>query len=57
VSDQLNLDWETAVATSYVVLFERVRKALRLPFDDISFPNFAGVRVEATDLGVHAADQ
>ncbi len=57
VTDQLGLDWETAVAAGYVILFERVRKALKLPFDDISFSNFAGVRVEVTHLGVRAADR
>ncbi len=56
VADQLALNWETAVATSYVVLFERIQKALKLSFSDISFANFAGINVDATDLGVEAAD-
>jgi len=55
-AQRLNLNMESAVATSYHALFERVRKALNLSFQDISFANFAGIRVDATDLGVHAAD-
>jgi len=55
-AQRLNLNMESAVATSYHALFERVRKALNLSFQDISFANFAGIKVDATDLGVHAAD-
>lgn len=56
VADQLNLNWEAAAATSYVALFERVRKALKLSFQDISFANFDGINVDATHLGARAAD-
>ncbi|HSB03475.1 MAG TPA: class IV adenylate cyclase [Anaerolineales bacterium] len=58
VADQLNLNWEAAVATSYVVLFERVCKAIRLDScEDLSFANFAKTKVEAADLDVQAADR
>ena len=56
VADQLSLNWETTIATSYSALFDRVQQALKLPFQDISFDNFEGIKVEASDLGVHAAD-
>jgi adenylate cyclase, class 2 len=56
VADQLNLNWETAIGTSYHALFERVHRALNLSFKDISFANFADIKVNAVDLGVHAAD-
>src|SRR5688572_15189707 len=56
VADQLNLNWDTAIGTSYTALFERARKALRFVFRDLSFENFAGVQVNASDLGVRAAD-
>jgi adenylate cyclase, class 2 len=56
VSDQLNLNWDTAIGTSYTALFERARKALRFVFRDLSFENFAGIQVNASDLRVHAAD-
>jgi adenylate cyclase class 2 len=56
VSDQLNLNWDAAIGTSYTSLFERARKTLRFVFRDLSFENFAGMEVNASHLGVHAAD-
>ena len=56
VSDQLNLNWDTAIGTSYNALFERARKTLGFSFQDLSFVNFAGIQVTASHLGVHAAD-
>ena len=56
VVNQLNLNWDTAIGTSYTALFERARKTLRLVFRDLSFENFAGIQVNASDLGVRAAD-
>lgn len=57
VADQLNLKWETAVATSYIALFERVYKTRKLSFQDVSFANFSGITVGADDLSVQAADR
>ena len=54
---QLNLNWDTAIATSYTALFERARTALKLSFQDLSFANFANVNVNASHLEVRAADQ
>ncbi len=56
MADQLYLTWETAVGTSYLALFERVCRALNLSFQDLSFANFAGIKVNPAHLGVHAAD-
>lgn len=56
VTDQLNLQWETAIGTSYNALFDRVRRALQLLFQDLSFSNFEGLNVQASDLEVFAAD-
>jgi adenylate cyclase class 2 len=56
IADQLNLNWDTAIGTSYTALFERARKALRFVFRDLSFENFAGMEVNASHLGVRAAD-
>ena len=56
VSDQLNLNWDAAIGTSYTALFERARKTLRFVFQDLSFENFAGLEVNASHLGVRAAD-
>lgn len=56
VADQLSLNWETAIGTSYHALFERAHRALNLSFQDISFTNFANIKVDRADLGVSAAD-
>ena len=56
VADQLRLNWDTAIATSYSALFERVQRALKLSFQDLSFANFKDIRVKASDLGVLTAD-
>jgi adenylate cyclase, class 2 len=55
-ADKLNLDWGTAIATSYTALFERARNNLKLSIQDLSFAEFANVRVDAAYLGVQAAD-
>lgn len=56
VADQLSLKWEAAIATSYHALLDRARIALNLPVQDLSFAEFADIRVEAAHLGVVAAD-
>ncbi len=55
-ADQLNLNWDAAIATSYNALFDRVRKALNLIVQDLSFAEFVEIRVEAAHLGVITAD-
>jgi adenylate cyclase, class 2 len=56
VALQLNLNWETAIATSYTALFERARAALEFSFQDLSFANFVNMEVDARDLEVNVAD-
>jgi adenylate cyclase, class 2 len=56
IADQLNLNWDTAIGTSYTALFERARKTLRFVFRDLSFENFAGMEINPSHLGVRAAD-
>jgi adenylate cyclase, class 2 len=56
VANQLNLNWETAIATSYHALFDRVRRTRNLSFQDLSFENFSGIEIDAVDLGVNAAN-
>lgn len=56
-ADQLALDWGAAIAASYHALFERVRRALKLPIEDLSFADFAGIQVRSDDLEVLAADR
>lgn len=57
LADRLGLNWETAVATSYIALFDRVCKVRQLSCEDLSFANFAGMNVTDADLGVRAADR
>ena len=56
VANQLYLNWDAAIATSYNNLFERARKNLSIEFQDLAFAEFVGVTVDATDLEVRAAD-
>ena len=56
IGNQLNLKWETAIATSYNALFERVQRNLSLSFQDLSFVNFQSLNVDAAHLEVYAAD-
>ena len=55
-ASKLELNWKTAIETSYTALFDNARKELRLSFEDISFENFKGIKVEPHHLHVHAAD-
>jgi adenylate cyclase class 2 len=56
VAAKLHLDWNTAIDNSYTGLFENVKKALELPFQDISFKNFEGIKVTPEHLHVRPAD-
>ena len=56
VSARLNLDWNAAIGTSYTSLFENIRKALQLSFQELSFENFEGIKVISDHLNVQAAD-
>jgi adenylate cyclase, class 2 len=56
IAYQMNLNWDTAIATSYNALFERARKNLNLALQDLSFAEFSGIHVDATHLDVNAAD-
>ena len=56
VAHHLNLNWDTAIVTSYHALFERARKSLNLSFQDLFFDSFAGIQVHAEHLGVRTAD-
>jgi len=56
MAGQLDLQWNTAIATSYNALFDRARQSLHLTLQDLSFAEFAHIEVEAKHLGVIAAD-
>ena len=46
-AQMLDLPWEQRICETYLALFERVRRRLRLSFDDITFENFKTVEVDA----------
>ena len=56
LSERLDLDWEATIERSYSALFEHVHKSMNLPFQDLSFANFAGIKADVTHLGVRVAD-
>lgn len=56
IASQLHLHWESAIATSYHALFERVRVSLNLSNVDLSFADLASIKITAADLGVVPAD-
>jgi adenylate cyclase class 2 len=53
---RLQLNWDAAISRSYSAIFDSVKKALKLKFDDLSFENFAGMDVKPEHLGVTPAD-
>jgi adenylate cyclase class 2 len=57
LSEQLDLDWEASSPASYVMLFEALRIKMNLPFRDLSFSNFADLRVLPADMGLRPADK
>jgi adenylate cyclase class 2 len=52
----LGLDGSRGIATNYLGLMHIVKERLELPFEDLTFENFAGLTVAPTDLGVEPAD-
>jgi hypothetical protein len=56
LANQLGLNWEAAIATSYNALFERVQESLNASLQDLSFAEFRDVNVDAVHLGVYPAD-
>jgi adenylate cyclase, class 2 len=57
LSERLELDWDATIERSYSALFEYIQSSMPLPFQDLSFANFAGIKVDATDLSVRTADE
>ena len=56
VAARVNLNWDTAIRTSYTALFAVVVNTLNLSFRDITFNNFEGILVTPEDFQVRAAD-
>lgn len=56
VVQMLGLDRSTGIGTNYLGLLEIVKSNLGLPFRDLTFENFEGRTVSASDLEVQPAD-
>jgi adenylate cyclase, class 2 len=56
VALKLGLNWDARNLTSYLMLFAQVKAKLRLNIRDLTFVNFRGITVEASDLGLVYAD-
>jgi adenylate cyclase class 2 len=54
---RLGMRWERRVTDSYTALFDQVRLALGLDFNDLSFANFVGIQSPLTPLGIQPADR
>jgi len=48
----IQLDWDSRYLGTYTTLFAAVRQSLGLSFDDLTFANFAGLRVTPANLGL-----
>jgi adenylate cyclase class 2 len=57
MSDQLGLPWERRVQASYIELFDRIRRPLKIDFEEITFENFKRLApVDPTLLGILQVD-
>jgi hypothetical protein len=57
IANKLNLELNASITASYSALFERVRRALRLNFTELTFANFSGFQVNPEHLQVRPADE
>lgn len=56
INQTLNLNWEQRILESYILIFERLRKAFGFEFRDLSFANFKGLDVDFTAIDITPAD-
>ncbi len=50
VASQIGLDWEKRILDNYLTLMLQLKTQHNLPFDDVTFANFAGLNISAADL-------
>ena len=55
-TDLLRLDWSKRINTSYLALFDILKKNLSLSIKELSFDNFSQLNIKPKDLGIHPAD-
>lgn len=49
-AELLELDWSKRILTNYLGLMQQLKSTHNLPFDDLTFENFAGRRASISDL-------
>jgi adenylate cyclase, class 2 len=54
---KLALDWSTRINSSYMMLFDQVRRNKNMTIANLTFEDFRNVSVTADELGVKAADK
>lgn len=50
LAKDLGLDWENRILDNYLVIMLHLKTAHNLPFDDLTFANFAGLDISAANL-------
>ena len=55
-SSKLALDWSTRITSSYMVLFDQVKKQKNADIPNLSFADFRDIHVTPQELGVKPAD-
>jgi len=55
-ADLLRLDWSKRINTSYLALFDKLKRNLALTIKELSFENFKDLSIKAQDLGISPAD-
>ena len=50
VAARLGLAWQARILANYLQIFETIREALNLPFNDVTFTHFQTVRADLTGL-------
>jgi adenylate cyclase class 2 len=56
-ADKLGINWEARILESYTSLFDRLREEVGFTFRDLSFENFAELKISPHDLGITPGDQ
>ena len=46
IASRLGLDWDRRILVSYLELFARIKAIYGLPFSDITFDHFTGIRID-----------
>jgi adenylate cyclase, class 2 len=48
--EKLGLDWNRRILLNYLAMFEILKKALDLPFEDVTFSHFSGLKIDLTEF-------